>query len=218
MSRPKSVRPGRGALLLRDPEASHVAVQGAGVDAELLRGADVPTGRAEPNVLVGINGPEPAPPPARASHDIGGPQGPGRAPSAAGPMKRHKAFRRGAVRKRGVLWPCRSGFGGRNVPGGTGVVVSTLRQMPRSPLGRWVREGATVELIKTRRSIAGVLVGGCGLMLRFASTSEAAARVTARAGEPRCQRMADMSHSGLRRPTSYLEMPMEAATSSCATV
>ena len=63
-----------GTLLLRDPEASDVAVQGAGIDAELLRGTDVPMGRDEPKNLVGVNGPEPAPPPSRPSRGIRGPQ------------------------------------------------------------------------------------------------------------------------------------------------
>ena len=65
-----------GTLLLRDPEASDVAVQGAGIDAELLRGTYVPMGRDEPRDLIGINGPEPAPPPSGPSRGIRGPQGP----------------------------------------------------------------------------------------------------------------------------------------------
>jgi hypothetical protein len=64
------VRPDRGALLLRNPEASDVAVQGARIDAELLRGAGVPIARNEPKNLFGINGLESAPPPPRTSCHI----------------------------------------------------------------------------------------------------------------------------------------------------
>ena len=59
------MRPDRGALLLLDAEAPDVAVQGAGIYAELLRGTYVPMGRDEPKNLVGINGPKPAPPPSQ---------------------------------------------------------------------------------------------------------------------------------------------------------
>src|SRR4051812_33342146 len=45
---PSPVAPYRGALRVHDPEAADFAVQSAGVDAELLRGADTPMGRDEP--------------------------------------------------------------------------------------------------------------------------------------------------------------------------
>jgi hypothetical protein len=69
------VRLDGGTLLLRDPEASDVAVQGLRIDAEVLRSPNVPMGCDEPKNLVGINGPEPAPPPSGPSRDIRGPQG-----------------------------------------------------------------------------------------------------------------------------------------------